>query len=1015
MAAKKVIKRVVLVVVAIIIVIIVALGIFVSTFDVNKYKPTVEQKVSAAVGYNLKIDGDLGLSIFPSIAIEVKGLHLENPEKFTAQAKDFVFVEKANVGLALFPLLSKRLEFKDITLQGVNLNLVKPKEGAPNWDLNANKKQVDAIEENDNAPQTVADDAKSGDSHAKIAALLNSLSFNEFAVKNTRVMFYDLAADKTQNFDNINFTCGPFNGADKPLKFDFSARMNNTPLAVKGQLTSLNQILNGAAPFNVDASFDKLKAHVEGTFAAAGDPMLEATFTVPAFNPKDVIKALMPTVPDIIAKSGSNAFAKLEATQKITVSKDKVITFSGPYTFDQTSGEITGGFNNGVIQVKISGNQLSPGMYMPSQAVLQKLSVSGLNADAKVDKGVISANFNTGFTLDGSKGTVSGTYAKQGETQTIVANLNADRINLNTLMPQKAASTGSSSGSGGSAGGAKASSGIPAPSDIFGKGALAKMNLTANVKLNQALYQDITVSGLTATAKLNKGYADASFSGNISKGDLKGNASGSYNSKNNIHNVNVTADIPELNLDTLMGGSKTASTGSGSAGGGTAPKATAAKKPILDPVMFNKLNVAANVKLNKLIFKGLTFSGTSLNAKLNQGATDAAFNAKYGNASLNGTFKGNLTAQSSQKALTFKSNSLPIEPFMKAFMNKDLLAGALTADINVTGNGMDIDDFKRSLTGQVSANIGSGQIKVGPGLGFSSIVVDMPFNNGKGDIKKGSMTGNVISADLTGWINLNNDTLDVTLTPTQAMPVEALASIIGLGLPSGLTTGISAKIPFRVHGSFSSPSFDWAQSLGNILENLDSESLKQFDLDNIQENLKQDVGDKLDEVLPGAGGLVEGLFGGSKNKNKTGNTTNTATTTTTDATQETSTVTPPVAEDKPTTTPAVTEETKPAAPEETKPTVEETKPAATEEAKPAPVTEEAKPAATEQPTAAPAQTEQPATEPEPAAEKQPEPVAEPQPAPSPEPEPVKETPAPVAEPAPTAESPAETPAEATGE
>lgn len=828
MAAKKTIKRVVLVIVGIIIVVIIALGIFISTFDINKYKPTIEEKVSAAVGYNLKIDGDLGLAIFPSISVEVKNLHLENPEKFTAQAQDFVFVEKANVGLALMPLLSKRLEFKDIVLTGVNLNLVKPKDGAPNWDLNANKKQVNAVAANDNVSQAATEEAKSGDSHAKIVALLDSLSFNEIAVKNTKVMFYDLAGGNTHTFDNINFTCGPFDNADKPLKFDFSARMNNTPLSVKGQLTSISAILNGAIPFNVDATFDKLSAKVEGKFAAASDPMLEATVTLPAFSPKDLMKAVMPTVPDIIAKSGPNAFVKLETTQKITMSQKKVISFSGPFTFDQTSGNI------------------------------------------------------------------SGTFSSQDGAQNISLNLDANQIKVdNYLAAQtKSASSGAGAAGSGSGGGtAKASSGIPAPGDIFGKGALAKMNFTANIKLNQATFQNNSVTGLSATAKLNKGYVDASFSGKVTTDQVSGSVAGSYNSKNNIHNITVDADVPEVNLDTLMGGNKAAATttASGAGGGSAAGSAGAAKakKPILDAQTFGKLNIAAKVKLNKLIFKGLTFTGINVNAKVNQGATDAAFSASYGNAPLNGSFNGNLTAQSSQKALTFKTSGLPTATFLKAFMDKDLLTGALTADINVTGTGMDIDDFKRSMSGNVSATIGSGKINLGPaGIPFSSIQLNMAFANGKGDIKKGGMDGEVLAADLTGWINLSNDTLDVTLTPTKAMPVDAIASLIGLALPSGLTSGLSAKVPFRIHGPLSSPSLDWAQSIGAILQNLDLENLKQLDTKNIEENLKQGLQqglqNQLDEALPGAGNLLDGLLNKKKdadNKATTPTDTGAATTT----------------------------------------------------------------------------------------------------------------------------------------
>lgn len=712
-------------------------------FDINKYKPVIEEKISAAVGYNLKIDGDLGLAIFPSISVEVKNLHLENPAKFKAQATDFVYVEKANVGLALLPLLSKRLEFKNITLNGVSLNLVKPREGAPNWDLNANKQQADGIAETSTVAANNAAEAQSGDSHAKIVALLHSLAFDEFSVKNTDVKYYDLTADKTQTFDNINFSCGPFDSVDQPFKFSLSARMNNTPLSIKGQLTSIQSLLDGAVPFNVDATFDKLKAKVEGRFAASSDPMVEATASLAAFSPKELMKALMPTVPDIIAQSGPNAFAKLETTQTVTMNQKKVIAFSGPSTFDQTVGAVNGSYNDGVIRVKITGDKLSPGQYMPSQAMLQKLTLATLAADASLNKGVIDAAFSGNFTLDDSSGKVSGTYNNNG----------------------------------------------------------------------------------------------------------------------GIHNVTANLEGGDINLDTLLAGtSKTVSAGASDTGGAAKSTAATAKKPLLDPATFGKLNIAAKLKLDKLIFKGLTFSSANVAAKVNRGATDADFSARYGEAALSGTFGGNLTAQSSSKSLTFKTSALPVSPMLKAFANNSLLTGALNADLNLTGGGMDIDDFKRSLSGQVTATINQGKINVGPGISFDSIKVDMPFTNGKGDIKTGTMTGRVLSAETSGWVNLNNDTLDVTLTPTTAMPVDSLAAIIGLSLPQGMNLGLSAKIPFRIHGSLNSPKIDWAQSISTILQNLDTESLKQLDLKNVEKNLKQGLQEKLDGATP----ALEDLFGGKK-------------------------------------------------------------------------------------------------------------------------------------------------------
>lgn len=770
-----------MVVVGIIVVVIIALTIFVSTFDVNKYKPQVEQKISSAVGYNLKIDGDLGLKIFPAISVQVKGLHLENPEVFRAQAADLAYVEKANVGLALRPLLSKRFEFNDIVLTGVNLNLITPEKGEPNWNLNAYKAK--AADDAD-LPESVKNEAKNGDSAAKIAGLLNSLSFNQIAVKNTKVVINNLAAKSLQTFDNIDFICGPFNNAQKPLNFSLSAKMNNTPLSVKGELTSVASLLDGAVPFNVDVTFDKLAAKVQGQYAAISDPMLNATVTVPAFNPKDVMKSLMKTVPDIIAKSGSGAFAKLETTQTVKMAKNGVISFTGPYTFDQTSGNISGTFNKGAMTAKVSANQLRPATYVSGQPMLEKLSVSGLNADVKFSGGVIDAAFDTKYAMDQTNGSVAGTFNNKGNLQNVTVNLSGDTINLDSLLGQSASKGGASSGS---------------------------------------------------------------SSGNK------------------------------------------------------------AKKPLLDAGTFGKLNIAAKVKLSQAIFKGLTFNDINADVKLNQGVANATFSANSaGGGSANGSFAGNLTAQNAQKTLTAKTTNLQLQPLLKALMNKDLIAAPLNADVNVSGGGMDIDDMKRSLSGNVNATINKGQILAGPGLSFNSIITNLAFTNGNGQITKGNIDSNLLAADITGNINMANDSLDITVQPTKAMPADAASSVANLFLPSGQTLGLTANVPFRIYGPFSNIKFDAKPTVQNLLENLNLQELKNLDVDNLKDNLKenlkgnleQGLKDKLEETAPGAGSALDGLFNPNKNKSKTSTATESGSSATSTATEQPAT-------QQQTTTPAV--------------------------------------------------------------------------------------------------------------
>ena len=128
---------------------IIAIPFFV---DPNDYKPQISEQVKKATGRDLVIDGDIDLSVFPWVALKLGKLTLSNAEGFTADT--FAHVDSANVRVKLMPLLKKEFEIDTITLDGLNLNLEKNKEGITNWaDLTGEDK---ADEPSDASPLDLA-------------------------------------------------------------------------------------------------------------------------------------------------------------------------------------------------------------------------------------------------------------------------------------------------------------------------------------------------------------------------------------------------------------------------------------------------------------------------------------------------------------------------------------------------------------------------------------------------------------------------------------------------------------------------------------------------------------------------------------------------------------------------------------------------------------------------------------------------------------------------------------------
>ncbi len=100
--------------------------------DPNDYKDDIAQAVKEETGRDLKLTGDLDLSVFPWLALELGPAELGNPEGFGPGP--FVSVSKVDVGVRLFPLLRGQLQVRRLTLEGLELNLVKDQQGRTNWE-----------------------------------------------------------------------------------------------------------------------------------------------------------------------------------------------------------------------------------------------------------------------------------------------------------------------------------------------------------------------------------------------------------------------------------------------------------------------------------------------------------------------------------------------------------------------------------------------------------------------------------------------------------------------------------------------------------------------------------------------------------------------------------------------------------------------------------------------------------------------------------------------------------------
>jgi len=116
-------------VVALVVVLLLCVWLFVNP---NSYKGRIAREVKTATGRELALPGDIKLSVFPWIALELGPASLGNPPGFGAEP--FVAVDHVALRVKLLPLLRGQLEVGKLEIDGMDLRLKKNAQGKGNWE-----------------------------------------------------------------------------------------------------------------------------------------------------------------------------------------------------------------------------------------------------------------------------------------------------------------------------------------------------------------------------------------------------------------------------------------------------------------------------------------------------------------------------------------------------------------------------------------------------------------------------------------------------------------------------------------------------------------------------------------------------------------------------------------------------------------------------------------------------------------------------------------------------------------
>lgn len=522
---KKILKYALLGLAAVILIVVGVVSYFMATFNPNDYKPQIIQAVKDKQQRVLKLDGDIKLTIFPSIGAKVDNISLSEYKS----DKEFAAIGSARVSLALIPLFSKQLVVSEVGVSGVKLAIVKFKDGTSNLD--------DLLKKPESKEEVQPEVA------AKPAA---AIQFDIAGVKieKTDLSYRDESTGAQYTLKDLNLQTGRIaNGVPGKIKLEATIQSNKPKLDIatqlqatltfnlekntyqvegldfqaKGLVLDISNLLvtvTGDASANIDTMEFTAKKLAVAAKGMKGNDNFDTKLDVPAFNfSKDKVAAeklmlnaslngevgqvlAMLTLQDMQGNAQSfksgGLVLDVDLKQPEQAFKLKVST---PLAGSTEAKQIN--LSNLVLALSATGDKL-PGKSISSE----------MKGSVQLDGRRESVQLNLAGGLLQSQVKIK--FALKGFTEPAIRfDVDVDQFDADLYLPKKKAEAV-----------AKAE---PVPEEPFDLSALQKLNLQGSLRIGALKVANVKSSKLRIDIKANNGEIKVSpLSANLYDGSMNG-------------------------------------------------------------------------------------------------------------------------------------------------------------------------------------------------------------------------------------------------------------------------------------------------------------------------------------------------------------------------------------------------------------------------------------------------------------------------------------------------------------
>ena len=387
---------------ALILLLLIAIVGFAVMFNPNDYKDDISKLVKEQTGRELILKGDISLSLFPWIGIDLGAIEISNAKGFSQSP--FAKMEHLQVRAKLWPLLEQRLEADTFVIEGLQLNLEKNKQGQSNWD-DLTKTTPSTIDK----PSTKSEPAQKKSNEKNPMALF---ALNGIEIKQAQLNWHDQQQKQKISVKNVYLNLGKLKPETKiPFSIRFHLQEKNIDAKISfeskiqfssdfkqfsfydTQLTSdllpatlkkslapkfnspLMQLNLQKQTFNSDSlnlSLNDLKLQIKvATTKILSEPQFNSHIILHSFNPRSLASDLNVSLPELTDK---NTLKVMQAQLDVKGSLKNINISNLKMMLDQTT--ITG------------SAKIKPAPYNPTI----KLAIDDINIDRYLPKPIAESS-----------------------------------------------------------------------------------------------------------------------------------------------------------------------------------------------------------------------------------------------------------------------------------------------------------------------------------------------------------------------------------------------------------------------------------------------------------------------------------------------------------------------------------------------------------------------------------------------------------------------------------------------